>query len=153
MAHQEFIAEVRAALKDWDDGKQMLHLSDAIAIALKNLDTTPAEPQAAQTVREMRDEQLVYWVEVNGIDIPDEATDGLVNLVWCAAWQACATRQPTLPVAEWQEAAEGFRDTLLNQRGALAGNGMTNDQINDCLHEFDCFFHGVFCRRPCRASS
>ena len=32
---------------------------------------------------------------------------------------------------------EEFRDTILNERGALAENGMTNDQINDVLHEFD----------------
>lgn len=30
-----------------------------------------------------------------------------------------------------------FRDSVLNQRGALAENGMTNDQINDVLSEFD----------------
>ena len=35
-----------------------------------------------------------------------------------------------------QEAAE-FRDSILNQRGALAENGMTNDQVNDVLSEFD----------------
>ena len=31
----------------------------------------------------------------------------------------------------------GFRDIVLNERGALAENGMTNDQINDVLSEFD----------------
>jgi hypothetical protein len=34
-------------------------------------------------------------------------------------------------------ALEAFRDTVLNQRGALAENGMTNDQVNDVLSEFD----------------
>lgn len=30
-----------------------------------------------------------------------------------------------------------FRDAILNERGAIAENGMTNDQINDVLLEFD----------------
>lgn len=30
-----------------------------------------------------------------------------------------------------------FRDAVLNNRGALAENGMTNDQVNDVLAEFD----------------
>ena len=30
-----------------------------------------------------------------------------------------------------------FRDCILNQRGALAENGMDNDQVNDVLSEFD----------------
>lgn len=33
-----------------------------------------------------------------------------------------------------------FRDIILNQRGALAENGMTNDQVNDVLAEFDAIF-------------
>ena len=38
---------------------------------------------------------------------------------------------------ELAEALEDYRDAVLNQRGALAENGMTNDQINDVLREFD----------------
>lgn len=33
--------------------------------------------------------------------------------------------------------AEDLRDSVLNQRGALAENGMTNDQVNDVLAEID----------------
>jgi len=33
-----------------------------------------------------------------------------------------------------------FRDTVLHQRGALAENGMTNDQVNDVLAELDAAF-------------
>mgnify|MGYP001600112901 CR=1 FL=1 len=32
---------------------------------------------------------------------------------------------------------EEFRDTVLNQRGLLAENGMTSEQVNDVLGEFD----------------
>ena len=35
------------------------------------------------------------------------------------------------------EAMDNFRDVILSQRGAIAENGMTNDQINDVLNEFD----------------
>ena len=35
---------------------------------------------------------------------------------------------------------EEFRDTVLNQRGAMAENGMTGDQINSVLTEFDSLF-------------
>ena len=34
-------------------------------------------------------------------------------------------------------AMNDLRDTVLNQRGALAENGMTNDQVNDVLSEID----------------
>ena len=33
--------------------------------------------------------------------------------------------------------AEDLRDSVLNQRGSLAENGMTNDQVNDVLAEID----------------
>ncbi len=33
--------------------------------------------------------------------------------------------------------AVNFRDCLLNQRGLIAENGMSNEQINDVLNEFD----------------
>jgi hypothetical protein len=36
-----------------------------------------------------------------------------------------------------------FRDVVLNQRGALAENGMTNDQVNDVLSEFDYYFDDI----------
>ena len=35
-------------------------------------------------------------------------------------------------------ALDEFRDVVLNQRFGLAENGMTNDQVNDVLGEFDC---------------
>ena len=35
------------------------------------------------------------------------------------------------------EAVEDLRDTVLNERGAIAENGMTNDQVNDVLSEID----------------
>jgi len=40
-------------------------------------------------------------------------------------------------LARERERLAEFRDTVLNQRGALAENGMTNDQVNDVLDEFD----------------
>ncbi len=36
--------------------------------------------------------------------------------------------------------AEDLRDSVLNQRGSLAENGMTNDQVNDVLAEIDYAF-------------
>jgi hypothetical protein len=36
-----------------------------------------------------------------------------------------------------REAAEIFRDVILNERGLISENGMTSDQINDVLNEFD----------------
>jgi hypothetical protein len=36
-----------------------------------------------------------------------------------------------------REAAETFRDVILNERGLISENGMTSDQINDVLNEFD----------------
>lgn len=44
--------------------------------------------------------------------------------------------QPAIPESMCL-VSTGFRDTVLNQRGMLAENGMTGDQINDVLHEFD----------------
>jgi hypothetical protein len=43
---------------------------------------------------------------------------------------------PSAPAAV-PEALTEFRDTVLNQRGLLAENGMTSEQINDVLSEFD----------------
>jgi hypothetical protein len=36
-----------------------------------------------------------------------------------------------------REAAKIFRDVILNERGLISENGMTSDQINDVLNEFD----------------
>ena len=49
----------------------------------------------------------------------------------------CAAERFKSELAALRERLEGFRDTVLYQRGALAENGMTNDQINDVLREFD----------------
>lgn len=38
-------------------------------------------------------------------------------------------------------ALEDFRDTILHERGALAESGMTSDQVNDVLGEFDNIFN------------
>ena len=40
-------------------------------------------------------------------------------------------------VAALEDACDSFRDAVLNQRGLLAENGMTSDQVNDVLGEFD----------------
>jgi hypothetical protein len=42
-----------------------------------------------------------------------------------------------------KQAIVDFRDVVLNQRGAIAENGMTNDQINDVLNEFDYYFDDI----------
>lgn len=38
---------------------------------------------------------------------------------------------------EWRLRFDDFRDVVLNQRGLLAENGMTSDQINDILNTLD----------------
>ena len=45
-------------------------------------------------------------------------------------------------------AIDEFRDLVLNQRGLLAENGMTNDMVNDVLSEFDYYFHDIKCAVP-----
>ena len=67
------------------------------------------------------------WSEAEQIAIRDYAT---------AAVTAAVTADRKAMAAEVAQ----FRDGVLNQRGPLAENGMTSDQINDVLGLFDdCF--------------
>ena len=43
----------------------------------------------------------------------------------------------SMSAEEVRGACERYRDTILHNRGALAENEMTNDQVNDVLAEFD----------------
>lgn len=40
----------------------------------------------------------------------------------------------------YKKAIDEFRDSVLNERVHIAENGMTNDQINDVLNNFDEYF-------------
>ncbi len=46
-------------------------------------------------------------------------------------------RQLECTLRDREEALRDFRDIVLNQRGLLAENGMTGNQINDVLNELD----------------
>ena len=61
-------------------------------------------------------------------DLLDEAADALT---------AQSGGQSASPQGNIILALEEFRDVVLNQRGALAENQMSNDQVNDVLGEFD----------------
>jgi len=60
----------------------------------------------------------------------------------CAAMQAADEAEEQVAALKEQvrvlkQNAEDLRDSVLNQRGSLAENGMTNDQVNDVLAEID----------------
>jgi hypothetical protein len=51
-----------------------------------------------------------------------------------------------------RETLEQFRDDVLQQRGPLAENGMTSDQINDVLGLFDDAFEAALAAQPAPAA-
>lgn len=144
---KELIQQLRDAL---DEARYIDRNNEAIAAADAYLTQSEQEPMTnPKEVMKLVDE---YAQAKHDEDRSDNVTAARAALYAALAYPAVAEAKAIAAAYErgWQAALAGagepvawadeFRDSVLNQRGLMAENGMTGEQINDVLGLFDSLY-------------